>query len=196
MSTLDYYNQNAEEYYSGTVEADVSKLYSRFEPLLPEHAKIIDIGCGSGRDSKHFIEAGYAVTAVDGSEELCRRAEKLIGIPVQCMLFSELDYDSEFDAAWACSSLLHVPKDEMPDVIHRICKALKPGGLFYASYKYGDQERQVSGRAFSDYTEHDLPTLTGYGQGLSLVEYWISEDVRPGREHEKWLNIIWKKGVS
>ena len=80
MSTLDYYNQNAEEYYSGTVEANVSALYSRFEPLLPAHAKIIDIGCGSGRDSKHFIEAGYIVTAIDGSEELSRRAEKLTGI--------------------------------------------------------------------------------------------------------------------
>lgn len=95
------------------------------------------------------------------------------------MLFSELDYDSEFDAAWACSSLLHVPKAEMPDIIKRICKALKADGFFYASYKYGERERENAGRLFSDYSENDLPVLTGYSPELSLFEYWISEDVRP-----------------
>ena len=106
MSTLDYYNQNHEAYYADTIHADVSGLYARFEPLLTPGAKIIDIGCGSGRDAKHFMEAGYAVTAIDGSRELCKQAEELLGIPVQCMLFQEIDYDAEFDAAWACSSLL------------------------------------------------------------------------------------------
>ncbi len=193
MSTLDYYNQNHEAYYADTVHADVSALYARFEPLLPPGAKIIDIGCGSGRDAKHFMEAGYAVTAIDGSRELCKQAEELLGIPVQCMLFQEIDYDAEFDAAWACSSLLHVPKAELPDVMRRIGKALKPGGVFYASFKYGDSERVSSGRFFSDYTEDDLPTMTGAADSLSLVEYWISADVRKDRANEKWLNVIWEK---
>ena len=196
MSTLDYYNQNADLFTSGTVNADVTDLYSHFEPYLPPHASIIDIGCGSGRDSKYFVEAGYAVTAIDGSRELCKQAELLTGIPVRCILFSEIDYDPIFDGAWACSSLLHVPKNEMESVIQKICKALKPNGVFYASYKYGDTEREVGGRRFSDYTEKDLPILTGYAPDLCLAEYWISADVRPDRANEKWLNIIWRKQAT
>ena len=193
MSTLDYYNQNHEAYYTDTVHADVSGLYAHFEPLLPLGAKIIDIGCGSGRDAKHFMEAGYTVTAIDGSRELCRQAEELLGVPVLCMLFDEIDYDAEFDAGWACSSLLHVPKAELPDVMRRICRALKPGGVFYASFKYGDSERVSSGRLFSDYSENDLPSMTSSTEGFTLVEYWISSDVRKDRADEKWLNVIWKK---
>lgn len=193
MSTLDYYNQNAELYTSGTINADVSVLYSHFEPYLPPHASIIDIGCGSGRDTKHFIEAGYAVTAIDGSQELCKQAASLTGVPVRCIMFSEIDYESMFDGAWACSSLLHVPKHEMESVFQKICRALKPNGVFYASYKYGETEREVGERHFSDYTEKDLPVLTGFARGLSVAEYWISADVRQGRSDEKWLNIIWRK---
>ena len=193
MNTLDYYNQNAELYTGSTVNADVSALYTRFEPYLPPHATIIDLGCGSGRDSRHFIEAGYAVTAIDGSYELCKKAELLIGQPVRCMLFGELDYEAAFDGAWACASLLHVPKDEMPSVLQKICRALKPGGVFYASYKYGATEREAGGRHFSDYTENDLTTLTGFAPELTLAEYWISGDVRKDRTGEKWLNIIWLK---
>ena len=193
MSTLDYYNQNAELYSCGTFNADVSALYSHFEPYLSAHGSILDIGCGSGRDTKHFLEAGYNVTSIDGSRELCKQAELRLGRPVRCILFSEIDYESVFDGAWACSSLLHVPKDEMPAVLQKVCRALKPGGVFYASYKYGESERETGGRHFSDYTENDLQVLTGYAPELSLAEYWISTDVRKDRTNEKWLNIIWLK---
>lgn len=193
MSTVDYYNQNAETYTHGTVNADVSNLYSRFEPYLSEHASILDIGCGSGRDSKHFIKAGFRVTAIDGSIEICRQAERLIGQHVRCMLFDEIDYDEAFDGAWACASLLHVPKSEMQSVLQKIYKALKPNGVFYASFKYGDSEREVGGRYFSDFTEKDIPVLTGFLPDMILKEHWISEDVRSDRANEKWLNIIWQK---
>lgn len=193
MSTLDYYNRNHEAYFADTVHADVSGLYARFEPLLPAGAKIIDIGCGSGRDAKHFMDAGYTVTAIDGSPELCKQAEKLLGTSVPCMLFQEIDFNEEYDGAWACSSLLHLPKAELPDVMRRICKALKPSGIFYASFKYGETERVSSGRFFADYTEDDLPHLTSSADGLTLVEYWISADVRNDRANEKWLNVIWRK---
>lgn len=193
MNTLDYYNENATAYYSNTVDADVSALYAHFEPLLPKQASIIDVGCGSGRDSKHFLDAGFAVTPIDGSKELCKLAESYLGISVRCMLFNELDYCSEFDAAWACSSLLHVPKKDLPNIVRLIDRALKPGGAFYASFKYGENERVVSGRSFSDFTEKNMVTLTESAPDLSLHSYWISSDVRSDRGNEKWLNIIWLK---
>lgn len=193
MSTLDYYNKNADAFFTGTVNADVSDLYANFEPLLPPHAHILDIGCGSGRDSKHFLNAGFTVTAIDGSVELCNRASQMLGIPVKHMLFQDIAFESEFDAAWACASLVHVPKNEIPDIIRRIAMALKPRGVFYASFKYGTSERESGGRHFSDYTENSVSSLTAGAPDLSLHDYWVSSDVRPTRAEEKWLNIIWIK---
>ena len=192
-NTLEYYNQNSEAFYSGTVNADMSELYAHFEPLLPAGASILDLGCGSGRDSLHFIKAGYSVTAVDGSKELCTLAEKLLEQPVRCMLYEEWDYTDTFDGVWACSSLLHVPKSELPKTIRRISDALKPSGILYASFKYGDSEREAGGRLFSDYTENGIAELTSLAPELELIEFIITNDVRSGRSNEKWLNIIWRK---
>ena len=116
MSTLDYYNVNADTYFEDTVRADVTSLYSHFEGLIKPGASILDLGCGSGRDSKHFLDAGFTVTAVDGSQELCKRAEMLLAVPVRNLLFQDLDYSEQFDAVWACASLLHVPRHDIQTV--------------------------------------------------------------------------------
>ncbi len=191
MSTIDYYNQNADAFIAGTLQADVSALYEHFERLLSPGASVLDLGCGSGRDSKHFIDLGYSVTAIDGSKELCQRAERYLGMPVQTMLFQDLDFCSDFDGVWACASLLHVPKCEIQGTIKKVADAVKPGGAFYASFKYGSEERLVNDRLFSDFLETDIPWLTKEAPCLSLHEHWISGDVRDERHSEKWLNIIW-----
>lgn len=190
MNTLDYYNKNAEEYASQTVTADVSDLYTDFEACLNPGASILDLGCGSGRDSKHFMTKGYNVTPVDGAAEMCKLASDYIGIPVLCKQFSELNYRNEFDGIWACASLLHVPKSKMERTMAKVSRALKPDGVLYASFKYGEGEREVLGRHFSYYSETDLDELF---PELGLIEYWISEDTRPDRSGEKWLNALWRK---
>lgn len=189
MSTIEYYNNNAEKYFESTLNADVSALYEHFVSKIKQSASILDLGCGSGRDSKYFLDAGYQVTAVDGSGELCRIASELIHQPVRQLLFEDLDYHEEFDAVWACASLLHVPKAEIQDIMQKVCKALKPHGILYFSVKYGNTERTVGERSFSDYTEADIPWLLK-DTGLEIVEHWISLDVRQGRDSEKWLNLI------
>ena len=189
MSTIDYYNKNAEEYSETTLHADVSELYEHFVSKIKKSASILDLGCGSGRDSKYFLDAGYQVTAVDGSSELCRIASELIQRPVRQLLFEDLDYHEEFDAVWACASLLHVPKSEIQLIMPKVSEAIKPDGILYMSVKYGNTERTVGERSFSDYTEADIPWLLK-DTGLELVEHWISQDVRQGRDSEKWLNLI------
>ena len=72
--TLDYYNENAEAFCENTVNADMSSQYNMFEKYMFDGARVLDFGCGSGRDTKYFIEQGYHVEAIDGSEELCKRA--------------------------------------------------------------------------------------------------------------------------
>ena len=189
--TLSYYNRNAEAYIENTLHADVSDLYAHFLPKVPDGGSILDLGCGSGRDSKYFKDHGYHVIAVDGSEEFCKYVSNNLGIKVLCKLFEDIDFTSEFDAVWACASLLHVPKKDIHSILGKVEKALKAGGIFYMSFKYGSEERIAGERAFSDYTEEDIPWLLD-GTQMECIEYWISGDVRNDRSGEKWLNILAK----
>jgi SAM-dependent methyltransferase len=191
--TLAYYNQNADAFIEGTQNADMSEQYRFFLKYLTPGCKLLDLGCGSGRDSAYFSSLGFEVTAVDGSEELCKRVIANYGIDAICISFEDISFTAEFDAVWACASLLHVKKTDMPNVLAKVSAALKPGGVLYASFKYGNEERVSNGRFFNDYTENDLDELLTPENQLSLLEYWITEDVRPDRVGERWLNFIAKK---
>ena len=191
--TLSYYNRNADAFIEGTQKADMSMQYRYFSKYLFPGCKILDLGCGSGRDSAYFSSLGFAVTAVDGSEELCKRVRAHYGIQARCIKFEDLSFVSEFDAVWACASLLHVKKAEMAAVMGKVSAALKPDGVLYASFKYGSEERVSNGRFFNDYTETNLDALLTPENQLSLLEYWITEDVRPDRSGERWLNFVAKK---
>ena len=190
MNTIEYYNRNAQSYANDTISADVSNLYSLFEKYVPDNASILDLGCGSGRDSKYFISRGYKVTAVDGSAELCRSASEYIGMDVRCLLFSDLDYFNEFDGVWACASLLHVPECELPYVFGKVQCAMKTGGCFYCSFKYGEFSGERNGRFFTDLNEKGLERILASTDGLQIAETIITSDVRKNRENENWLNAI------
>lgn len=188
--TLNFYNDNAKSFIAGTIDIDMSHIHKRFLEYLPEKASILDLGCGSGRDSKVFVNLGYDVTAVDGSAELCKHAEQLTGIPVRCLLFENLDYKNQFEGIWASASLLHVEKEKMQTVLRLVAAAMKENGVLFASYKYGSTQRVDNGRFYSDYTEADVPILFPETGELKCVTWWITQDERPERAHERWLNMI------
>ena len=187
--TLNYYNTNAKDFIEGTLNVDMSEIRNKFLSYLPSDAHILDAGCGSGRDSLAFKEAGYKVSAIDGSEEMCKQTAELIGQPVRQMVFQELNDISLYDGIWACATLLHVPQDEMVDVFMRLSRALKSEGILYASFKYGDFEGDRNGRYFTDYTEERFATLLQEFPEFTQVEEFITIDKRPDRE-ERWLNVI------
>lgn len=189
-TTLDYYNTNAAEFVQGTVNVDFQATQDRFLALLPRGARILDFGCGSGRDAKYFAERGYAVEATDGSAELCQLASDYTGLEVRCMLFSELDAVERYDGIWACSSILHLPWTELVDVLQKMRRATKAGGIIYTSFKYGSFSGERNGRYFTDLDEAGLERLLAQVPGLSVKEIWITGDVRPGRSEEKWLNVL------
>ena len=191
--TLNYYAQNAEKYSSDTAAVEFSDVQNRFLTHLAPRAAILDFGCGSGRDTKAFLDRGYHVTAVDGSPELCAIASRYTGVPVQQMLFQELDEHETYDGIWACSSILHVPSTELPDVFHSMIIALKPGGIIYTSFKYGTFEGERNSRWFCDFTEETFAKFLRQFPELSINDQWISSDVRPGRSDEMWLNAILRK---
>ena len=116
---LDYYNKNAKSFYLTTKDVDFHVIQDKFLSYLHKKAQILDFGCGSGRDTKYFLDKGYNVEAWDGSKELCKLASEYTGIQVQNKMFFELEAVSEYDGIWACSSILHLPKDELENVLHR-----------------------------------------------------------------------------
>ena len=189
-STLRYYADQAVSFVQATIDADMSESRDRFLSQLSAGAHILEFGCGSGRDAKAFLESGYQVDAVDGSEELCRLAREITGIPVRQMLFRELDVKDFYDGIWACASILHLPKRELQDVMHRIAAALKPGGILYTSFKYGNFEGIRGGRYFTNFTEESLTEFWAEFPALKIKELWITQDVRPGREEERWSNLL------
>lgn len=191
--TLTYYNQNANSFASGTISVEFESMQRRFLEKLQPGAHILDFGCGSGRDTKYFLEQGFFVEATDGSEELVNIASKYTGIEVRYELFQELNEIERFDGIWACSSILHLPKAELKDVLEKMMRAIKHQGYIYTSFKYGNFEGERHGRYFTDMTEEAFAELIKDIRELKIEEQWITYDVRPGRGEEKWLNLILKK---
>lgn len=192
-NTLAYYNNYADEFYRGTVTVEFTAMQDCFLRKLKKGSCILDFGCGSGRDTKYFLEQGYHVEAVDGSAELCKRASQYTGIQVKQMLFEELAVVDKYDGIWACSSILHLPIEKLMEVMQRMATALKKNGVIYTSFKYGTFSGERNGRFFTDMTETTFADLLQGVVGLKVEEQWVSSDVRPGRSEEKWLNLILRK---
>lgn len=191
--TINYYNLNAKEFVSHTVSVEFEYTQRKFMDRLPKNSVILDFGCGSGRDTKYFISHGYQVDAVDGSIELCRLASEYTGIEVKHAFFNELTQVEKYDGIWACSSILHLPVNELEDVMHKMLAALKGKGIIYTSFKYGTFAGERNGRYFTDMTEKSFADFIKPIENIMIEEQWVSADVRPGRGEEKWLNLILRK---
>ncbi|MCD7764211.1 MAG: class I SAM-dependent methyltransferase [Lachnospiraceae bacterium] len=191
--TLEYYNKNAAAFTSSTQTLEFCETQDSFLKYLSPQASILDFGCGAGRDTKYFLEKGYQVTAIDGSEELCRMASEYTGIPVKQMLFQDLDCHSCYDGIWACSSILHLSSEDLKAVFIKMAAALKPDGIVYASFKYGSYEGMRNGRYFIDMNEQRTDELMNELNVYTICRMWITSDIRPGRGEEKWLNLILQK---
>ena len=192
-TTIDYYNENARQFVETTVNVEFHHMQNRFLKKLQTGAYILDFGCGSGRDTKYFLEQNCQVDAIDGSEELCKMASELTGIEVMHMYFQELSEVEKYDGIWACSSILHLNHDELEVVMKKMALAVKANGIIYTSFKYGTFSGERNGRYFTDMTEETFDALLQKVPELEIEEQWISSDVRLGRGEEKWLNLILRK---
>jgi 2-polyprenyl-3-methyl-5-hydroxy-6-metoxy-1,4-benzoquinol methylase len=192
VSQIDYYSAHAEEYYRATRALDMSSLYERFLGKLPRDAYILDAGCGSGRDTKAFLEMGYTVAAFDGSPQMAQLASAYTGQRCQVLRFQDVDFQQEFDGVWACASILHVPKCEIEDVLSRFVKALKPGGFMFLSVIEGEGERvSTEGRLYNSYLEGSLTELLLSLSFVEEIECWKSDCSSDHRA--PWLNVLFKK---
>lgn len=214
--SVKYYDENAEKFYENTVALSMGEPLEKFLKYLEEKfpvdmkknserdfengrekLKILDLGCGSGRDARYFLEQGYEITALDLSPLLAEKASKFIGQEVIVKDMRELDYEDEFHGIWACASLLHISYIELEDVFIRCFHALKKGGIFYASFKYGDVDYIKDGREFTCFTEkrmeNFLHKLSQREDSFKRIEIFVTGDIRDDRHDERWLNIIIQK---
>lgn len=147
--TLRFYAENAATYATHVTSATGARL-DAFLARVPAGAKVLELGCGNGRDAAHMLSLGFDVDATDGTPELAAEAEKRLGRKVRILRFENLDALAAYDGIWACASLLHVPADTLVDVLARIRRALRPGGIFTASFKAGSGEgRDDFGRYYN-----------------------------------------------
>ena len=193
-NTLGYYDSYADEFYKSTVNIEFTTKQEHFLIKMKKGSNILDFGCGSGRDTKYFLQQGYNVEAIDGSVELCKLASEYTGIKVKNIFFQELSEVEKYDGIWACSSILHLPVGELAEVMRKMVIALKKNGVIYTSFKYGIFAGERNGRYFTDMTEETFAEFLSSIDGLKVEEQRITSDVRPGRGEEKWLNLILRKG--
>ena len=186
--TIGFYDANAASYVADTAGVEFGALQREFAQRLPRGGRVLDLGCGSGRDSLAFLRAGFAVDAVDGSARIAEAASGLTGLPVAHAFFSDYEPQGPYDGIWACSSLLHVPASKLAGVIAKYVRALKPGGTFHLSFKLGAHDGMRGNRWFTDLDEPALRALIATVPGLRVDRVDVTGDARPGRANEKWLN--------
>jgi SAM-dependent methyltransferase len=158
-ATLRFYADEASVYTSSRPDIANRHLGPFLDRLRPG-SRILELGCGGGRDTEAMIQGGFIVDATDGSAEMARKAEERTGQPVRVMRFDQLDAVEAYDAVWAHASLLHAPRSALPEILTLVFRALRPGGYHFANFKGGGVEgRDRLGRYYNYCDEADLLDL-------------------------------------
>ena len=194
-TTLQFYRSNAQS-YADWAKAPSTRLRS-FLALLPPGGAILELGCGAGNHSAVMLAEGFSVRATDGSPEMAEIAARRLGHPVEAMRFDELDAQQAYDGVWASACLLHVPRDELAGILGRIHRALKPSGVFYASYKMGESDGRDSLGRYYNYASPEWLEATYASAGpwttlTSETSVIQSFDQTPAN----MLNVVVRKEAS
>jgi SAM-dependent methyltransferase len=186
--TLGFYGAEAGVYAGRNRELGEARL-QRFAARLRAGGQVLELGCGGGQDSEALLALGLDVTPTDGSPELAAEAQKRLRRPVSVLLFEDLAAEAAFDGVWANACLLHVPRSALPGILAKVQRALRPGGVFYASYKAGEAEGRDRFGRFFNYP--DAAWLrTAYGKdGWDRIEIEEDEGGSYDKESTRWLHV-------
>lgn len=183
--TRAFYDADPQGYSDSTMTCDVSEVRRRFSSRLRPGARVLDLGCGSGRDTLAFRESGFSVVPVDGSEGMCRVAEANTGSEVRRLDILDLDYEGYFDGVWACASVLHLERGQIPGALELVCTALVDGGVLFVSFKSGDFSGIRDGRWYTDVSPDAISDLAE-GSGFTTEEVWTTVDPR---------GVVWTNAI-
>jgi 2-polyprenyl-3-methyl-5-hydroxy-6-metoxy-1,4-benzoquinol methylase len=193
VDSAAWYDRNTHRYIDNTQAVDLSNIYERFLRYIPAGGRILDAGCGSGRDSLAFHRLGYDVVAMDASIEMVKHVSRLLGIEAIHRRHQDVDFVDAFDGVWSMASLLHVPHAELPAVLGKYRTALVPGGALFASFKHGTGERVSDERLFANQDDATFRRVLNQVPGLILLETSVDADRRPGRENDEWFSVICRR---
>lgn len=185
--TQHYYSVNAGRYFAETVNFPVREAEEEFLKHIPQKGRILDCGCGSGRDTARFLSLGYDTDAIDKCSELCLLASRYTGLEVRCMDYRDIVSNEAYDGIWAQASLLHERRENLLSVFSVLSRALRREGVLYASFREGEMDGREGERWYTNMTEESLTPLLP--SSLSVIRLWYSTDVRPGYTH-RWMNIL------
>jgi len=194
-ATLAHYDSNAQEFFDGTLDHDVSQNIAALLNAItaPAPLMLLDLGCGPGRDLATFSRLGHHAIGLDGSAEFVAMARAYAGCEVWHQSFLHLDLpDARFDGVFANASLFHVPRVALPTVLAQLRATLKPGGVLFSSNPRGDNQEGWSGARYGSY--HDYAGWKGYVEAAGFVE--VDHYYRPPglpREQQPWLASVWRK---
>ena len=189
-TTLSWYRENAIQYAEETRNSLVLDALWEFLSRMKEEGTILDYGSGSGRDSAYFLDKGFSVDSLDGSAEMKAQAEILFGIKVKLASFLSLEEKDKYDGIWAQASILHLEEHDLRVALTLIERALKRDGVFYSSFRKGEEDGYENGRWYTNMTEGRF--LSFLPASLYVEKIWESQDVRPGVSRT-WLSIICRK---
>ena len=192
--TLNYYDNNIDSYkklwlddFSSNYNFEIPDIFLSY---LNKNSKILDMGCGTGRDSKYFQELGHIVKSIDGSLEMCKIASNLLNEEVEQLNFLDIDYKEEFDGIFACASLLHLSNEDLLVVLKKISNALKENGILYTCFKYGDSTRVDNGRFYNDMNEEKFINILNNVEDLKILKTWVTVQYK---SDTKFINYIIRK---
>jgi len=195
-STLAHYNDRAEDYWQGTRDHDVSQNVATLLRHMAGAAplRILDLGCGPGRDLKTFTALGHQATGLEGAPQAAALARAHSGCVVWVQNLLALDLPTaEFDGVYANAVLFHVPGTELPRVLLALHATLKPGGVLFSSNPRGQGQEGWQGDRYGAY--HDLATWRRYmaAAGFAELEHYFRPEGLP-RDQQPWLASAWRAG--
>ena len=195
QKTLQHYEQTAQQFFAGTIDHDVSQNIAALLDAIeaPAPYRLLDLGCGPGRDLKTFREMGHEAVGVDGSARFVDMARAYSGCDAWHQDFVQLDLPAAyFDGVYANASLFHVPSAALPDVLQRLHAALKPGGVLFSSNPRGDNREGWNGPRYGSYYDYDTWERYLVAAGFSAVQHYYRPAGLP-REQQPWLASVWRK---
>lgn len=192
-STLEFYEANAHSYVESR-PVEISPDLRDFLPRLKAGSLILELGCGSGHDAFAMEKLGYRVDATDGVAAMADIANKRLARGARLMRFDQLDAENEYDAVVACASLLHVPANELPEILRKVWKALKPRGWHFASFKTGNSSGWDKHGRYYNYIDQSFADEL-YRSAGTWSELTFDGYVGVGyfSEPSRWLTVIAQK---
>ena len=191
--SVGYYDKNYIEYSKKTLSLDMSEIYGNFLKNLAMGARILDAGCGAGRDTQYFIKNGYKVVSFDASHRMVKTCRQYPFAYCIQESFETISWTEEFDAVWACASLVHTPLERLYESLYKLFKAVKSGGIIYTSFKEGNHTSFLSdGRSVHFYEQRTIEEIAIEKLYLEPVMFWKNTSIdQPS--NDTWMNFIFRK---